>query len=102
MPERFHRYLPIGRRILAAAVAIAVPLTAIVHLSRATEAAEVEFAQPLRIPPVLSGAHINLTMKEVDVQLLPNGPKTRMWTYNGMFPGPTIRRPTGVPTKVTV
>jgi FtsP/CotA-like multicopper oxidase with cupredoxin domain len=25
-----------------------------------------------------------------------------MWTYNGSFPGPIIRRPTGVPTNVTV
>ena len=28
--------------------------------------------------------------------------KTRMWTYNGTFPGPTIRRPTGQTTKVTL
>ena len=32
---------------------------------------------------------------------MPTGPKTRMWTYNGTFPGPTIKRPTGSLTKVT-
>ena len=26
------------------------------------------------------------------------GPKTKMWTYGGTFPGPTIRRPAGQPT----
>src|SRR5262249_21760454 len=31
-----------------------------------------------------------------------SGPPTRMWTYNGMFPGPTIRRPSGNPTQVTI
>ena len=29
------------------------------------------------------------------------GPKTRMWTYDGTFPGPTIRRPAGERTEVT-
>lgn len=29
------------------------------------------------------------------------GPKTRMWTYGGTFPGPTIRRPAGHRTEVT-
>jgi FtsP/CotA-like multicopper oxidase with cupredoxin domain len=60
------------------------------------------FSVPLRIPPVLTGPQIDLTMAQTDVQLLPSGPPTRMWTYNGMFPGPTIRRPSGQPTQVTV
>lgn len=34
------------------------------------------------------------------MQALP-GPKTRMWTYGGCFPGPTIRRPAGERTSVT-
>jgi spore coat protein A len=29
------------------------------------------------------------------------GPPTKMWTYNGTFPGPTIRRPAGAETRVT-
>jgi spore coat protein A len=60
------------------------------------------FSVPLRIPPVLTGSQIDLTMAQTDVQVLPSGPPTRMWTYNGMFPGPTIRRPSGQPTQVTV
>jgi spore coat protein A, manganese oxidase len=60
------------------------------------------FSVPLRIPPVLTGAQIDLTMAQTEVQLLPSGPPTRMWTYNGMFPGPTIRRPSGQATQVTV
>jgi spore coat protein A, manganese oxidase len=34
------------------------------------------------------------------VQILP-GRATRMWTYGGSFPGPTIRRPAGHRTEVT-
>jgi spore coat protein A len=60
------------------------------------------FSMPLRIPPVLTDAQIDLTMQQTDVQVLPSGPPTRMWTYNGMFPGPTIRRPSGQATRVTV
>src|SRR5262249_11907573 len=48
-----------------------------------------------------TGSRITLTAAETDVQLLP-GPKTRMWTYNGTFPGPTIRRPTGQVTRVAL
>jgi FtsP/CotA-like multicopper oxidase with cupredoxin domain len=29
------------------------------------------------------------------------GPRTRLWTYGGTFPGPTIRRPAGGRTEVT-
>ena len=32
---------------------------------------------------------------------MPTGPKTRMWTYGGSFPGPTIKRPAGSVTRVT-
>lgn len=39
-------------------------------------------------------------MREVECQILP-GPKTKLWTYGGSFPGPTIRRPAGKRTKVT-
>ena len=39
-------------------------------------------------------------MRQAEVQALP-GPKTRMWTYDGTFPGPTIRRPAGERTEVT-
>jgi len=59
------------------------------------------FSRPLVIPRVLTGSSITLTAKLADVQILP-GRKTRMWTYNGTFPGPTIRRPTGQTTTVTL
>ena len=39
-------------------------------------------------------------MREAQVGILP-GRKTKMWTYGGNFPGPTIRRPSGQPTEVT-
>ena len=59
------------------------------------------FSRPLVIPRVLTGSNITLTATLADVQVLP-GRKTRMWTYNGTFPGPTIRRPTGQTTTVTL
>ena len=39
-------------------------------------------------------------MREAKIAVLP-GAKTKMWTYGGSFPGPTIRRPAGEPTLVT-
>ena len=59
------------------------------------------FEQALRIPDVLTGSNIVIRMRKAKVKIMPTGPKTRMWTYNGTFPGPTITRPTGSLTKVT-
>ena len=59
------------------------------------------FTKPLVIPRVLTGSNITLTAAQTAVQILP-GAATRMWTYNGTFPGPTIRRPTGATTRVTL
>jgi spore coat protein A len=59
------------------------------------------FLTPFRMPPVLTGSHVTLVAKEALVQLVPGVP-TRMWTFNGTFPGPIIRRPSGTPTRVTV
>lgn len=61
-----------------------------------------KFEQRLRIPPVLSGSHVTLTARQADVQVLPHKPATTMLTYNGTWPGPTIRRPVGQRTTVTV
>ena len=58
------------------------------------------FARKLRIPRVISDPEIAVEMRPASVSVLP-GPKTEMWTYNGTFPGPTIRRPAGEPTRVT-
>jgi spore coat protein A, manganese oxidase len=59
------------------------------------------FAVRLPIPPVLTAPDITLVAAPAEVQVLP-GATTRMWTFNGTFPGPTIRRPAGEPTRVTV
>ncbi|WP_162254090.1 multicopper oxidase domain-containing protein [Nocardioides sp. Soil774] len=61
----------------------------------------VAFDQPLVIPSVLSGPHVRLRMREAGVRILPTGPLTRMWTFGGTWPGPTITRPAGRATSVT-
>jgi FtsP/CotA-like multicopper oxidase with cupredoxin domain len=60
----------------------------------------VPFRQPLPIPRVLDGDHIRIPIRESEVQILP-GRRTRMWTYGGSFPGPTIRRRAGRRTRIT-
>ena len=47
------------------------------------------FEVPLPLPPVLSGAEIEIVQREVTAEILPGVP-TRLWTYGGTFPGPTI------------
>jgi spore coat protein A, manganese oxidase len=64
-------------------------------------AAAVEpFTRRLPIPDVLTDPEISIRMRPARVQILP-GEKTPMWTYDGTFPGPTIRRPAGERTEVT-
>jgi spore coat protein A len=60
----------------------------------------VPFRARLPIPRELRGAHLRIPIREAEIQVLP-GRKTKMWTYGGTFPGPTIRRPAGRRTKVT-
>jgi FtsP/CotA-like multicopper oxidase with cupredoxin domain len=60
-----------------------------------------KFPSALRIPKVLTGSHITIPVRQANVRVLPHGPKTRMWTFDGMYPGPTIERPAGHKTKVT-
>ncbi|PVG83380.1 hypothetical protein DDE18_08800 [Nocardioides gansuensis] len=60
-----------------------------------------EFRQPLVVPRVLSGSRLRVRMREAPVRVLPDGPATRMWTYGGSWPGPTIRRRAGRHTRVT-
>lgn len=59
--------------------------------------ADQRFAVPLPVPPTLqptatdaTGDYYELTMRPADLEVLP-GRTTRMWTYDGVFPGPTIR-----------
>jgi FtsP/CotA-like multicopper oxidase with cupredoxin domain len=60
------------------------------------------FTTPLRIPPVLTASRVSLNLVRAPVQVFARGNKTMMWTYNGTYPGPTIRRVAGQATKVTV
>ena len=58
------------------------------------------FRANLPIPPVLTDPELAINIHPAKVAILP-GAKTTMWTYNGIFPGPTIRRPSGQETRVT-
>ena len=60
------------------------------------------FSRPLVIPRVLTGSNITLTAAADATSRSCPAAKTRMWTYNGTFPGPTIRRPAGQTTTVTL
>lgn len=62
--------------------------------------AAVPFREPLPIPRVLTDSRIEIPIREAEAQILP-GRKTRLWTYGGSFPGPTVRRPAGHRTRVT-
>jgi spore coat protein A len=88
-------------RWVAAGVACLLAAVGSVAVSSGARAQVTPFTAPLRIPPVLAGSEVTLQMREADVQIMPSGPPTRMWTYNGIFPGPTIRRPSGTTTRVT-
>jgi FtsP/CotA-like multicopper oxidase with cupredoxin domain len=66
-----------------------------------THPVPLKFEQPLRLPKVLTGAHLHIPIKRAKVRILPHGPRTPMWTYGGSYPGPTIRRPAGHDTRIT-
>ncbi|MGH2727910.1 MAG: multicopper oxidase domain-containing protein [Actinomycetota bacterium] len=88
------------RHVHARLVAVAISMLVVGLPGIVARAAT--FETPLSIPPVLTDQDISITMKQADVQVFPApAPKTKMWTYNGIFPGPTIRRPSGTPTHVT-
>lgn len=83
--------LALALAALAATLPVRMPVAA---------AAVDPFTRPLVIPAQLTGDDIAIEMREAEVQILP-GRTTTMWTYNGTFPGPTIRRPSGRTTRVT-
>lgn len=58
------------------------------------------FRSRLPIPEVLSDDHIRIPIQAAEQQIFP-GPKTRLWTFGGTFPGPTVRRRAGRRTRVT-
>ena len=87
-------------RVLGVSTLVMAGTAAIVPVSGAASPDYPKFGAPLTIPPVLTGQDIQIDIAQTEQQILP-GKKTTMWTYNGTFPGPIIRRPTGVPTNVT-
>lgn len=60
------------------------------------------FDQPLVVPRTDRGADVRLVMRQARVRTRADGPRTSMWTYDGSYPGPTIRRRGGQGTEVTV
>ena len=65
-----------------------------------------KFRRPLPIPPVLQPVrsdattdYYEITQREASVEILP-GIRTRIWGYNGLFPGPTIEARHGRATVV--
>ncbi|MEU0029790.1 multicopper oxidase domain-containing protein [Streptomyces sp. NPDC006335] len=64
------------------------------------------YTVPLPIPPVLEPAatsrfadRYEITQRQVSAEILP-GIRTRLWTYDGTFPGPTIESRRGRPITV--
>ena len=78
-------------------------LTLLALLCAATpaQATHTAWDRPLFIPPVETDADIEIPIVEADVPILSATTETRLWTYGGTFPGPTIRRPAGEATTVT-
>lgn len=58
------------------------------------------FDQPLVVPDRVRGTEVTLPMREARVRMLPTGPRTRMWTYGGSYPGPTVVGRAGRETRV--
>jgi len=83
----------------AAALALPAWLRPAGDLSVARAGSIEPFTRRLPIPAELTGANLTIPIVPADVRVLP-GRKTRMWTYGGTFPGPTIRRPSGERTTV--
>jgi spore coat protein A len=91
----------LGGGALASALPFGLRPDAFLPLGESTpRPAPPPFQTRLPLPDELSDARLTIPIREADVQAMP-GPKTRMWTYGGSFPGPTIRRPAGERTEVT-
>ncbi|MFL5870262.1 MAG: multicopper oxidase family protein [Solirubrobacterales bacterium] len=84
----------------AGAVALALPVRPRLAGLGLAATKPVSFKRALPIPPTITAADIAIDIRQAAVPILP-GRKTRMWTYAGSFPGPTIRRPAGQQTRVS-
>lgn len=95
------------RTLLAGAVAgvaaLTLPAPATAPAARARLARRsrrtAPFTTRLPLPDVLTGSDLTIPIREAAIPILPGRP-TRMWTYGGSFPGPTIRRRAGQSTRV--
>lgn len=100
-----HVRAALPRHVLApVAVALILVVAGMPFTATTASASHVAFSQPLYQPDVIdasSGGTVNLRAEIADVEVLPGAP-TRMWTYNGTFPGPTIRQRSGTPVTVAV
>lgn len=90
MPSR-REFLKMG---LIAGASAALPIERALALTGT--ATRAPFQVPLRIPSVLTPRrhagrdHYVMTMRRARVEILP-GKRTPAWTFNGEFPGPTIK-----------
>lgn len=73
----------------------------LIRPEHSSDPAKIRFLKPLRIPPVLRPTrrdettdYYEIVQKEALVEILP-GKETRIWGYQGMFPGPTIKAQRG-------
>lgn len=98
---------PTGRRQFLAQGSAALLHLATRAPARPSSRVVPEFQMPLPIPPVLSPVGSDATtdfyeivQREARVEIVP-GLGTRIWGYNGIFPGPTIKARRGRATVVT-
>jgi spore coat protein A len=92
--------MPMSRRDLLQRGLLAVPGVALgapdAFIPDPPSPPHVPFSRPLVVSPVLTpivtptADEYDITMQEAVAGILPNRP-TPVWTYNGLFPGPTIR-----------
>lgn len=80
-----------------AGAALALPAQRLVAAAVGSDLAVTPFSVPLRIPPVLQPVrrtfdtdYYEIAMRQADVEIVP-GTSTRLYTYGGQFPGPTIQ-----------
>jgi FtsP/CotA-like multicopper oxidase with cupredoxin domain len=91
-----------------AGAVLALPVARGVAEVAGTPATVTPFERPLPIPPVLRPAYASHTGDHYELRIMPGtarilpGRTTPVLTYNGLFPGPTIRARRGRPTTVRV
>ncbi|MGA9312359.1 MAG: multicopper oxidase domain-containing protein [Pseudonocardiaceae bacterium] len=84
-----------------AGVSVALQTGFRLQAANATPLPILPFQVPLTVPPVARPVMstrdtdtYQITMRKADVEIIP-GTRTRIWGYDGIFPGPTIKARTG-------